>query len=63
MFLKGAELKYKQELGDKWSFIDFFKVAVLDNIQPATIESANINLRKWADAKNKENDIIKKMIL
>jgi len=51
MFLKGAELKYKQELGDKWSFIDFFKVAVLDNIQPSTIESANINLQKWADAK------------
>ena len=47
LFIFGSEKNYKKLLGNKWDYKKFFKAAVIDAIQPATITGMAASLDAW----------------
>ena len=47
LLIFGCEKNYKKLLGSKWNYNKFFTAAVIDAVQPATINGMYASLEKW----------------
>ena len=52
IFMIGAEQKYRLELGDQFEYKEFFQAAVINAVQPATIEAISNSIETWARSKS-----------